>query len=56
MGQIKNILSFILQSTCYFLCGLHNGCGSLGYVFSRENAEVVGEWLERNNLSIQNNK
>ena len=36
MGQIKKIFSLILQSTSYFLRGLHDGCGLQDYIFLRK--------------------
>ena len=47
VGQIKNIVSLILQSTSYFSRSLHNGCGRKDYIFLRKDAgicqKVVGE-------------
>ena len=51
VGQIKNIFSLILRSTCHFPCGLHDGCGPQDNVFQGKRQEFVGEWLDRNNLS-----
>ena len=50
-GENKNIFSLILLSTRYFSRGLQDSCGPQDYVFSRKTQELVGEWLERNNLS-----
>ena len=36
---------------CYFLRGLHDGCGLQDYLFLRKMQEFVRECLERNNFS-----
>ena len=51
VGQIKNIFSLILRSTCYFSRGLHLGCGPQDYVFLRKNAGICRRVVGWSNLS-----
>ena len=46
MGQIKNVFSLILRSTCHFSCGLHDGCGPQDYAFLRKNAGICWRVVE----------
>ena len=50
-GENKNIFSLILLSTRYFSRGLQDSGGPQDYVFSRKTQELVGEWLEKYNVS-----
>ena len=52
VGQIKNVFSLILRSTCHFSCGLHDGVRTSRLRIFKEKRRNLLEWLKRKNLSI----